>query len=314
MTTPVHRSSTDAPRGRGPRRLAAEERRRLADKGPFHPTNLRATLISGYLPLLIATLLIVLPLLWMVVSSLKVRGEIVHLPIQWLPEQIYFGNYADAADRVPFVRGFLNSVVVTVFGAGIKVVVAICCAYGLVFCRFPPRARRVAFLLVLIPLMVPAEIAILPNYTLIAGLGGMNTYWGIILPSLGSSFGTFLLRQQFLTFPAAVTEAAEIDGAGHWTRLWRVVVPISAPSIATVALVSMVTEWNAYLWPLIIIDDPQMMTLPVGLTLLRDSDGGSSDWGVMMAGAVVVLVPILVIFAALQRHIVTGLTQGATKG
>lgn len=284
----------------------------LRFKGPFSKENLRATLINGYLPLLIATLLIVLPLAWMVISSFKLPGEIITMPVQWLPHEPDLENYREAARQVPFAREFVNSVIVTFFGAGIKVLLSICCAYGLVFCRFP--FKRVVFVLILIPLMVPSQIAILPNYTLIAGLGGMNTYWGIILPGLGSAFGTFLLRQQFLTFPTSVTEAAEIDGAGHGTRLWRVVAPISAPSIATVALVSLVSEWNDYLWPLIITDDPLMMTLPVGLTLLRDVDSGSTAWGVLMAGAVIVVIPILIVFAALQRHIVTGLTQGAVKG
>lgn len=292
--------------------LSTVERRPIRDKGPFSKENLRGTLVNGYIPLLIATLLIMLPLLWMLISSFKLRGEIVHLPVQWLPHESYVGNYTEAASRVPFARDFLNSIIVTFFGAGIKVVLAVCCAYGLVFCQFP--FKRITFVLVLIPLMVPPEMGILPNYTLIAGLGGMNTYWGIILPGLGSAFGTFLLRQQLLTFPQSITEAAEIDGAGHWTRLWRVVVPISAPSIATVALVSLVTEWNDYLWPLIIIDDPSMMTLPVGLTLLQDVDSGSTAWGILMAGAVLVIIPILVVFAAFQRHIVTGLTQGAVKG
>lgn len=307
MTTTQTRVPAPAPRV-----LSVEERRRLRDRGPFDRENLRDTLLGGYLPLLVATLVIVLPLAWMALSSFKSMGEIISMPVQWLPHHLYLDNYAEAGQRVPFARDFLNSVIVTFFGAGIKVVLAICCAYGLVFCQLP--FRRLIFVLVLVPLMVPSEIAILPNYVLVAGLGGMNTYWGIILPGLGSSFGTFLLRQQFMTFPSSVTEAAEIDGAGHWTRLWRVVVPISAPSIATVGLVSLVSEWNAYLWPLIIVDDPKMMTLPVGLTLLRDVDHAATSWGVLMAGAVVVIIPILVVFAALQRHIVTGLTQGAIKG
>jgi sn-glycerol 3-phosphate transport system permease protein len=212
---------------------------------------------------------------------------------------------------VPFGRLFLNSVLVTVIGAGVKVLLAVLTAYALVFVRFP--FKRVIFALVLATLMVPPQVAVLPNYVLISGWGGADTYWGIILPGLATGFGTFLLRQQFLTLPSSILEAAEIDGASHWRRLTRIVVPISAPAIATVALVNIVFEWNEYLWPLVIVSDPHMMTLPVGLTLLRNSENGADSYGILMAGTVMVLVPVLVIFAAFQRYIVSGLTQGAVK-
>ena len=275
------------------------------------PSRLRS-LLGGYLPVAIATVVVVLPLAWMAVSSFKRPGEIVHLPIEWLPSTAYPGNYVEAARTVSFGRLFLNSAIVTAVGAGTKVVLALLTAYALVFIRFP--AKRLVFTLVLVALMVPPHIALVPNYTLIAQLGGRNTLWGIVLPGLGTAFGTFLLRQQFLSLPRSIVEAAEIDGAGHLRRLVSIVAPISAPSIATVALISIVFEWNEYLWPLIITDDPRYMTLPVGLTLLQNSESGSAAWGVLMAGTVVVIVPILLVFAALQRWIVAGLTQGAVTG
>lgn len=275
------------------------------------PSRLRS-LLGGYLPVAIATVVVVLPLAWMAASSFKRPGEIVHLPIEWLPSTAYPGNYVEAARTVSFGRLFLNSAIVTAVGAGTKVVLALLTAYALVFIRFP--AKRLVFTLVLVALMVPPHIALVPNYTLIAQLGGRNTLWGIVLPGLGTAFGTFLLRQQFLSLPRSIVEAAEIDGAGHLRRLVSIVAPISAPSIATVALISIVFEWNEYLWPLIITDDPRYMTLPVGLTLLQNSESGSAAWGVLMAGTVVVIVPILLVFAALQRWIVAGLTQGAVTG
>ena len=235
-----------------------------------------------------------------------------YLPIQWLPSTAYPGNYSEAARTVSFGRLFLNSAIVTTVGAGAKVVLALLTAYALVFIRFP--AKRFVFTLVLVALMVPPHIALVPNYTLIAQLGGRNTLWGIVLPGLGTAVGTFLLRQQLLSLPRSIVEAAEIDGAGHLRRLVRIVAPISAPSIATVALISIVFEWNEYLWPLISTDNPRCMTLPVGLTLLQNTESGSAAWSALMAGTVIVLVPILLVFAALQRWIVAGLTQGAVAG
>lgn len=278
---------------------------------PHMPRWLRR-IVVGYLPLTLATLLIGLPLLWLILSSFKTQNEILTNRIHWLPGSLYFGNFTTAFTIVPFARVFLNSVIVTVIGAGIKVVLAIISAYALVFVRFP--LKKTIFMLILVALMVPAQISIVPNYVLIAALGGVNTYWGIIVPTLGTAFGTFLLRQQFLMFPTAVAEAAEIDGASHWTRLTRIVIPMRRSAIATLALIYIVLEWNEYIWPLVITNDPNHMTLPVGLTLLENNEPGSTAWGVVMAGAVLVIVPILIVFIALQRHIVTGLTQGAVKG
>ncbi|MBG6182302.1 sn-glycerol 3-phosphate transport system permease protein [Arthrobacter sp. CAN_A214] len=273
--------------------------------------NLAATIVGGYVPLILATAVVFLPLLWMILSSMKLPNEIVTTDLAVLPAQFTLENYSAAAEKVPFGRFFLNSAIVTVTGAAIKVVLALLTAYALVFVRFP--LKRLIFVLILVALMVPPQVSILPNYILISGLGGRNTLWGIILPGLGTAFGTFLLRQHFLTLPASLLEAAEIDGAGHWRRLWQIVAPVSVPSIATVALVTIVSEWNEYIWPLIIVDDPRYMTLPVGLTLLRNSEGDAS-WGILMAGAVMVIVPVLIIFAALQRYIVAGLTQGSVTG
>ncbi|MFJ3956184.1 carbohydrate ABC transporter permease [Arthrobacter sp. NPDC090010] len=278
----------------------------------FSRKNLVATLAGGYIPLVLATLLVFLPLLWMVLNSFKQPGEIVTMDLKILPQAPTLDNYHTAMTTVPFGQFFTNSVIVTAVGSAIKVSLAILTAYALVFVRFP--FKNAVFIIILVALMVPAQVSILPNYILIAGLGGKNTLWGIILPGLGTAFGTFLLRQHFLTLPGSILEAAELDGAGHWRRLWRVVVPVSLPSIATVALVTVVSEWNDYIWPLIITDKPESMTLPVGLTLLQNSESNGAGWGILMAGSVLVILPVLLIFAMLQRYIVAGLTQGSVTG
>lgn len=281
-------------------------------KSAFSRSNLVKTLAGGYVPLALATLIVFLPLAWMALSSFKTPGEIVTTDLRILPQQLYTQNYVEATTTVPFGRFFLNSAIVTFVGSAIKVTLAILTAYALVFVRFP--FKNAIFVLILVALMVPPQVAILPNYVLIAGMGGKNTLWGIILPGLGTAFGTFLLRQHFKTLPASILEAAELDGAGHWRRLWRIVAPVSLPSIATVALVTIVNEWNDYIWPLIITDRPETMTLPVGLTLLQNSEGNTgSGWGILMAGAVLVILPVLVVFAMLQRYIVAGLTQGSVS-
>lgn len=277
----------------------------------FSRKNLVETLFAGYVPMLLALLIIAMPLVWMVIASFKPPTEIVTIAPSFLPRDPTVANYVSVAERVPLGSAVINSIIVTAVGATIKVFLAITTAYALVFIKI--RGAGVVFMAILVALMVPTEAAMLPNYITISTLGGRNTLWGIILPSLGTAFGTFLLRQQFLTLPTALIEAAELDGAGHWTRLWRIVVPITVPTIATVALVTIVSEWNQFLWPLVITDRPESMTLPVALNLLQSLESNTGNYGVLMAGAVLVIAPILVLFAMLQRYIVAGLTQGAVK-
>ena len=277
----------------------------------FAPKNLADTMLVGYLPILIALLIIVLPLAWMVLSSFKPPHEIVTLDPAMLPQDPTLDNYGAVANRVPLLTVLGNSVIVTVIGATIKVILAITTAYALVFIRVP--GVNLIFLGILVALMVPPEVSMLPNYLTISGLGGRNTLWGIILPGLGTAFGTFLLRQHFMALPKEMFEAAELDGAGHLRKLVQIAVPVSIPAIATVALVTIVNEWNNFLWPLIIIDSPDKMTLPVGLNLLQSIESQTGSYGILMAGAVLVIIPVLIIFAALQRYIVAGLTQGAVK-
>ncbi|MEQ3552336.1 carbohydrate ABC transporter permease [Pseudonocardia nematodicida] len=275
------------------------------------PRKLADAALSAYVPLLLAVIVVVFPLLWMVFSSFKPLPEIITRTPELFPADPTWTNYATATDRLPFAQVFVNSVLVTTIGSAIKVALAILTAYGLVFVRFP--FKNVIFAGLLVTLMVPPQVSLLPNYTLITAFGGADTYWGIILPGLGTAFGTFLMRQHFRTLPPSLLEAAELDGAGHWRRLTRVVLPVSGPTVATVALVTIVNEWNDYLWPLVIVSRPDMMTLPVGLTLLANVDNRAAAYGQLMAGSVAVIVPVLIVFIALQRHIIAGLTQGAVK-
>lgn len=266
---------------------------------------------TGWVTMTLASLVLGAPLLWMLLASLKAPDELYRLPLQWLPESLDLANYAQAAGTVPLGQLFANSVGLTIVGAGLKVVLGLCCAYALVFLDVP--FRRTVFYVVIAALMIPPQITIIPNYTFVASLGWLNTYQGILVPGLASAFGTFLFRQHFLSLPASVLEAAELDGAGHWRRLWRFVVPMSLPTLAAVGLVSVVNEWNDYLWPFLVVDDARKMTLPVGLTLLQNIDG-MTNWGVLLAATVVVTLPILLVFLLLQRRLVAGLTTGAVTG
>jgi len=265
----------------------------------------------SYSVLVIALVVILAPLLWMLLASVKTRQELYTLPISWIPETFRWSNYREAWTSVPFGRFFLNSLITTVAGSGLELINGVLTAYALVFLRFP--FKNAIFVVVLAALMVPSQVTLIPNYVLIAELGWVNTYQGIIIPGAAVAFGTFLMRQQFLALPREVIEAARIDGAGHLRMLWQIVLPMSRPTLVTFALISLVAKWNEYLWPLLVVNSAEKMTLPVGLTLLQDSEG-ASEWGVVMAGTVLTIVPILALFLWAQRHIVEGLTAGSVKG
>lgn len=267
--------------------------------------------ISLYGTMVAAAVVMSVPLIWMLLASFKAPNELYSMPLVWLPDSWDLENFSMVASSIPIGRMFLNSVFITIVGAGLKVFLGLCCAYALVFVEVP--FRKAVFILVLFALLIPGQITIIPNYTLVADLGWLNSYQGIIIPGLASAFGTFLFRQHFLSLPISVLEAAEVDGAGHYRRLARFVVPMSVPTIAAVSLVSIVGEWNEYLWPMLVVDNPNTMPLPVGLTLLQRVEG-LQNWGVLMAATTLVTLPILLVFLILQRRLVAGLTAGAVTG
>lgn len=267
--------------------------------------------VASYVTMVVAVAVMSVPLVWMLFASFKQPDEIYSIPLQWLPGSFARDNYAQVSETLPIGRLFLNSLGLTIVGSGLKMLLGLCCAYALVFLEFP--GKKIVFGVVIFALLIPQQITIIPNYTLVASLGWLNTYQGILVPGLASAFGTFLFRQHFLTLPVSILEAASLDGAGHWRRLWGFVLPMSLPTIAAVGLVSMVAEWNEYLWPFLVVDNAELMTLPVGLTLLQNVDG-LNNWGVLMAATVLVTAPILAVFLVLQRRLVAGLTAGAVTG
>ncbi|GAB3630960.1 carbohydrate ABC transporter permease [Microbacterium shaanxiense] len=264
----------------------------------------------GYLLLIAAGLAFVLPLYILVTTAFKTNGEIYTWPMKWLPTQFTWDNLVAAWELAPFDAFITNSVVVTVIGATAKIVLAAFTAYAFAYLPFP--GKNVLFLVMLGALMVPGHVTLLVNYITIGNMGLINTYAGLILPGVASAFGTFLLRQHFLSLPKEVFEAAEVDGAGHLRKLFSFALPMSIPAVATVGLIAVIDEWNNFVWPLIITNSVNMRTLPIGLMYLKANDGLTS-WGVLMSGTLVVVLPMLVVFLFAQRFIVTGLT-GAAAG
>ncbi|WP_307793891.1 carbohydrate ABC transporter permease [Actinotalea soli] len=266
---------------------------------------------GGYLGMLIVILVVALPLYWILAAALKERPDIYTVPVTWLPDPVTAENFSTVRTGVDFLDYLRNSIIITVMLTAVQVVLGVLSAYALAFLRFP--GRGVVLMFIIAALMVPSQITMISNYALVSSLGWRNSFTGIIVPLAGVAFGTFLMRNHFLSLPSEVLEAAEMDAAGPIRTLVRVVLPMSWPTLIAFTLITVVNEWNQYLWPLLIADDSSVAPLPVGLTQLQDAEG-LTNWGPVMAGTVLTMVPILVVFLLLQRHMIKGLTAGAVKG
>ncbi|MEK0128784.1 carbohydrate ABC transporter permease [Corynebacterium marquesiae] len=275
------------------------------------PTARRAKLIGGYLGILAVLLLIGLPLFWILMTSFKAKGDIYTNPVNWLPPVWETENYSDATTRVPFWTYLRNSVLITAVLFIIKIVLGVISAYALAILRFP--GRHLVFLLVISSLMVPSEITVISNYALVNSLGWRNTFVGIIVPLAGVAFGTFLMRNHFLSLPYELVEAARMDGAGPIRLLTKVLLPVSWPTLTAFSVITMVNEWNTYLWPFLMADTEDVAPLQVGLTMLQNNDG-VTNWGPVMAATILTIIPMVIIFLALQKYMIQGLTTGAVKG
>lgn len=267
--------------------------------------------VLGYCAIVMAVLIIGVPVFWLVTGSLKTNREIFSPNPQWLPSHVTLDNFVSAWNAAPFGQYYINSLITTALGAACEIIMAITTAYALVFVRFPKRDW--VFVLLLVALMVPEEVVIIPNYLTIANWHLVNTYAGIVLPGASIAFGTFLLRQYFRTMPPDLIDAARVDGAGHLRTMLSIVVPVAAPAVATSGLLSVVAKWNDYLWPLIVTSTSNMRTLPIGISWLLDQEG-NTEWGVVMAATLFVVVPVVIVFLYAQRFLVSGIAAGAVKG
>jgi sn-glycerol 3-phosphate transport system permease protein len=282
-----------------------------------HPNRNRTKLdlmaIFSYIAMAVVVLLIMVPIFWMLSGSLKTNAEILTFPPQWLPTNPQWHNYSDAWNAAPFGRFYLNTIITTLAGTTLELTNACLTAYALAFLRFP--LKNLIFILLLAALMVPQQVTIIPNYLTVSDVFGqnwINTYQGIVLPGASVAVGTFLLRQAFMSLPSEVIQAARVDGANHLQLLWQIVIPMAKPVLVTFGLISLVAKWNDYLWPLIVTNQDRMRTLAVGISYLYQPEA-IPRWGPLMAGTFFVIAPLILIYIWAQRHIIDGITAGATK-
>ena len=258
-----------------------------------------------------------LPIVWVVVTSVKLTPDIVKLPPEWLPWPVTAAHYEEvllSSSRTARIgRAFANSLVIAVGTAALVVGTGAMAAYPLARLRFP--GRDLVFTLVVGSLMIPNAVVLVPQYVLVQQLGWLSTFQGLIVPEAATTFafGVFLLRQFFLTMPGELEDAARIDGANAWQVFTRVVLPLSQPVLAALAIFAFRSAWNDFLWPLIAVNKPDMFPLPVALALLRSAYSAES-YGPIMAGAALSALPLLVVFVVANRRIVEGVRLSGMKG
>jgi multiple sugar transport system permease protein len=273
-------------------------------------TSRRAVRWLAFALLTAGALFMIVPFLWMLSTSLKADEYVLSMPPQFIPRPLTWGSYAQLAELFPIGRMFFNSAL----AAGLTTLgqLLTCSMAAYAFARMHFRGSNVLFLLYLATLMIPSQVTITPLFILMRYLGWINTYQGLILPGIFGAFGTFLLRQFFLSIPRELEEAAFLDGASHWKIYWQIVMPLARPALATLAVFSFMASWNAFLWPLFVVRDPTLMTLPVGLATLHGRY--LTQWNLVMAGTVITVLPMLGVYLAAQRYFVQGIARSGIKG
>lgn len=260
--------------------------------------------------LLLATIY-VLPFLWMISTSLKGPSEYFSAGIDLIPNDPQWSNYTEIFDRVPFATFYWNTIVVTFFRVVAQLVLAATAGYALA--RFAFKGRSLLLLAVLAILMVPLPVTLIPNFVIIRNLGWVNSYLGLVVPTIFSAFGVFLFRQFFLTLPQDLIDAAKLDGCKPWRVFWHVGLPAARAHISAFALLVTLYSWNEFLWSLVAVNDTDRRVLSVGLNLFI-GQFQQVQWGLMMAAATASIVPLVIVFAFAQKHFVRGITMSGLKG
>jgi len=286
--------------------LPPRQRRRL--RLPFSP---------WHLVLLPASLLLIFPFLWMLITSLETQNESLHFPPILVPHKLVPANYPNAFDAAPFSHFFVNSIVVAVSTVVANLV--LCSLAGYAFARLRFLGRTALFIVLMATLMVPFQVTMIPQFLIEKWLGvhvlaavGINHLGALILPNAATAFGVFFLRQFFKTLPLEYEESARVEGATRFTVLWRIVLPLSLPALATLAALTFLESWNSFLWPLIAVDSQNEMTLPLGLQTFQNAH--NTQWPLLMAANVMTLIPMLLVFFFAQRYFVRSVASTGLGG
>lgn len=281
----------------------------MLDRSQSSTGLIRSALTYGLLGLLMLS--VVVPFLWMVSTSLKSQGQTFVWPPVLIPQPIVWQNYADVLAVMPFVRYFLNTSLYAV--AVVAGQLASCSLAGYAFAKLKFPGRDVLFLLYLGTMMIPQAVTLIPGFILMRWFGWVNTIWAMTIPGMfGSAFGTFLMRQFFLTLPTDLDDAAAIDGADKFRIFWQINLPLARSALTVLAVFTLISVWNDFMWPLVVLRDPEVLTLTVGLARLKGQY--VTNWPQLMAAATMAVMPLILVFVFTQRYFTQGIAWSGLAG
>lgn len=266
--------------------------------------------VVKYLVLFGGAFVMVFPFIWMIIASLMTAGEIQLRPPVWLPAEPQFGNYIELTESIPIGRLYFNSLFTSgliVFGVLLSSSLA-----GFAFAKYRFPGREALFYLILATMMIPFFVTLIPVFFIVRQLGWIDTYQGLVVPGLTSAYGIFLMRQFIVSLPDELIDAARIDGASELRIFWRIVVPLVKPALATLGTFTFIGSWNAFLWPLLVINSRELMTLPLGINSMKSLYADNTN--LLMAGTAVAVIPMLIVFIFLQRYFIKGIALTGLKG
>ena len=273
----------------------------------------RFRIVLQYVAAIAITVIMLFPIYWMVISSLKTSTELLYpVPTLW-PREFQWQNFPNVLNRAPFVRYLFNTLVSTFFMMIGELVIGILAAYGFAKGKF--RGQNMLFMLVLGALMVPIQVTFVPIYVMISRLGWINSFPGLIVPNLVSAYFIFMLRQAFKAVDESYLDAGRVDGLGRIGLIWNVLIPMTKPTLITISIITFINGWNNYFWPKMVATRDEYRTIAVGVTRLRQTFAGmeTANYNEIMAGAVMAIVPIILLFVVLQKYIMTGMSKAAMK-
>ncbi len=253
-------------------------------------------IVTRVIDLVMKCLLVVImvfPFYWMVITAFKTQKESMIFPPTLIPSQITFESFSTVMEKIPFGLFFKNSLIIALSVVLLQFIVVVPAAYG--FAKYNFRCKNLFFAFVLLGFMLPQQITFAPSYLMFNKVGLLNSYAPMIIPFIGNAFGIFLLRQYFLQIPQEIIEAARLDDASEWKIIVRIMIPMARTAISSIGLLSFISTWNSYFWPLVMTSNNTYRTLPIGVTLLTGSEG-ASQWPIVMAGNLMMVLPILVVY------------------
>jgi multiple sugar transport system permease protein len=266
-----------------------------------------------YLFLILLAIFAILPYFWAFTSSFKDLTEIFRYPPQFLPRSFDLSNYINLLTKQFFPRWFLNSVMLSITNTFL--VVFFCSLAAFAFAKYQFKYKNALFAFLMGSLIIPFSLIMTPLYAEMNELKWLNSYWALVVPWIAPAFGIFLLRQYMITIPTELIDAARIDGCSEFRIYYQIIVPLSRPALGTLAIYQFMNSWNSFLWPLIVLREQRLYTLPIGLaTLLGNMVSETVDYGMVMAGAFLTALPIIIVFLFMQRQFISGLTLGSVKG